>query len=547
MEKDKRDLSGRIKGDFMRKTAVLIDTVSIQKYIFSSNRLKENLGASQLVKDIYDEQIKLAIEDIFGREIKGKQFDDWKEYPEEMKLKNENTEFEVGYIGGGKALLFFKKEDKAREFVRNWTKKLVIETPGLQTATAISYFDLDDFKDELTKLFSQLSQNKNRFFPNVTLSKYGITADCPLSGLSADIHYHDVDMDKYISSVSNARLEAAETAQEKIRKEYADILKNKYIFTNQIDHLGQTTGESHIAIVHIDSNQMGKRVMSCKNLQELRELSKFVKETTENSFRELISYIVDNMDDFFLDKSNGFEIPKIKISGKYVLPIRPIIIGGDDITFVCDGRLGVHFAEKFIEFFSKKQVNVNDGKPLSACAGVSIIKTKYPFYRGYLLVEELCNKAKKESRREQNSSFLDSHIAYGGFSGTLLDIREKHYKVKEGTLHFGPYRLSNNKPDDEKNIVNLKKGIRYLVYDDKTRWPRSKLKEMRSVLTLGKETTKLFIKEMKARGLELPDVKGGTDYTNNGWENSKTPYFDMIELMEMYPEYFLNEDKNEGI
>jgi len=33
--------------------AVLIDTVSIQKYVYSGNRLKENIGASKIVKDIY--------------------------------------------------------------------------------------------------------------------------------------------------------------------------------------------------------------------------------------------------------------------------------------------------------------------------------------------------------------------------------------------------------------------------------------------------------------------------------------------------------------
>jgi hypothetical protein len=35
--------------------AVIIDTVSIQSYIFSSNKLKENVGASYLVKKIYEE------------------------------------------------------------------------------------------------------------------------------------------------------------------------------------------------------------------------------------------------------------------------------------------------------------------------------------------------------------------------------------------------------------------------------------------------------------------------------------------------------------
>jgi len=530
VDKGKEVCLEELRGDFMKViTAVLIDTVSIQRYIFSSNRLKENLGASHLVKHIYDEQMKITIRDMFGKKAE-KEFSDWKKCPEKVKIIDENAKFEVEYIGGGNALLLFR-EDKAKEFIKNWTKSLLIETPGLQTAVAISDdFNLDNFKHGLERLFKQLTQNKNKFFPDTTLSKYGITADCSLSGLSGDIYYQDIDMDRYISSVSYAKLKAAKSAQYEIQSKYADILKDKYGFTTQIDQLGQMKGEkSYIAVVHIDGNQMGKRFISCEDLPSLRKLSISVQEATDNSFKELIRYIVINMP-FFIDKNNSFEI--VKEDGKYILPIRPIIIGGDDITFVCDGRLGVHFAEKFIEFFSKQ--SVSDKEPLSACAGVSITKTKYPFYRGYLLAEELCTEAKKCAKKEKDSSWLDFHIAYGGFSGTLLEIREKHYKVKEGELHFGPYRLSNNKPDDEKNIINLKKGIKYL-----TKWPRSKLKEMRSVLTLSWEATKKFIEEMKARGLKLPNIEGGTDYTINGWENAKTPYFDMIELMEMYPEYFL--------
>ena len=42
--------------------AVIIDTVSIQSYIFSSNKLKENVGASHLVKKIYEIELKEALE-----------------------------------------------------------------------------------------------------------------------------------------------------------------------------------------------------------------------------------------------------------------------------------------------------------------------------------------------------------------------------------------------------------------------------------------------------------------------------------------------------
>jgi hypothetical protein len=50
-------------------SAVLLDTMSIQRYIFSSNNLIENIGASQIVEDIYDTHLEKVIEKVIG-EIK---------------------------------------------------------------------------------------------------------------------------------------------------------------------------------------------------------------------------------------------------------------------------------------------------------------------------------------------------------------------------------------------------------------------------------------------------------------------------------------------
>ncbi|WP_207680406.1 hypothetical protein [Desulfonema magnum] len=50
----------------------------------------------------------------------------------------------------------------------------------------------------------------------------------------------------------------------------------------------------------------------------------------------------------------------------------PIILGGDDITFVCDGKLGICFSKLFIEAFEKQSVSF--GRELTACAGIAMIR-----------------------------------------------------------------------------------------------------------------------------------------------------------------------------
>ena len=89
-------------------TAVLIDTVLIQKYVFASNRLKENLGASYLVENIYEGYLIESLQDTTNTvgDINA-----WKSSPEEFKMVDDkNLQCEVGYTGGVTPYCFFVKE-----------------------------------------------------------------------------------------------------------------------------------------------------------------------------------------------------------------------------------------------------------------------------------------------------------------------------------------------------------------------------------------------------------------------------------------------------
>lgn len=530
--------------------AVLLDTVSIQKYVFNSNQLRENLGGSYLVKKIYEKYIQRAVEAI--PKLDSFQMDLWATEHGEIKLQKGDCKGEVGFIGGGKALLLFAEETDAREFVMIWTRILLVEAPGLITAVAIKEsFDYSDemFQLELIKLFSQLANNKNRCFPVTTTSSQGITSICSRTGLSIEGYLSGklvgLDKDIPVSSVSMARMKAAQD-DEVIKKEENKKTHSDFVLSNKLEELGQMSGrDSHIAIVHADANGMGNRFKSCRTLKEYRELSTEVAHITEEAFDDLLKYIADDLVPQLKKEDSGFVI---SMQGdKKILPIRPIIIGGDDITFVCDGRLGVHLAEKLLRIWTQKILHLDNKtkeETLSACAGIAIIKSKYPFYRGYELAEELCSSAKKEARRylalyQQPSSWLDFHLAYGGISGSLQEIRDQQLNVGELRLHYGPYLVSKIQPEEEKDIRILKAGMREL--SDETKWPRSKIKEFRSTMYKGTQELKLLVQEMKVKKRSLP-VQGyllSETYENEGCANGITPYHDMVELLEYYPEFLL--------
>jgi hypothetical protein len=249
-------------------------------------------------------------------------------------------------------------------------------------------------------------------------------------------------------------------------------------------------------------------------------LSVEVSKLAENAMKQLIAYTVQLFEGNDLNKQNGFDL--LENDQKRILPIRPIIVGGDDITFVCEGRLGVHLAEKLIEFITKTEIS---NETMAACAGIAIVHTKYPFYRAYTLAEELTAKAKNASRKEK-SSWLSFLISSGGFSGSLDDVIEQKFSTPNGSLYGGPYRVDK----DFATIKALKDGIKFLTINENSRWPQSKIMEMRDVLRKDQATMNYFMSEMKAHKRKLSE-----DDESVLWDDRKTPYYDIIELKDFYP------------
>ena len=161
-------------------------------------------------------------------------------------------------------------------------------------------------------------------------------------------------------------------------------------------------------------------------------------------------------------------------NNKIILPIRSIIMGGDDITFVCDGRMGIHFAKIFIGNFEKQKDNNGNNLNLTSCAGIAITKTKFPFYRGYELAEQLCDNAKKvRTKKEDSGSWLDFQIEFGGFSGTLEEIRDSNFRAPQGNLIYRPYKIGDTGEYGFDTFLSNAKKL--LNKNGETNFPKNKM------------------------------------------------------------------------
>lgn len=528
--------------------AVLLDTIGIQKYVFASNELRDNIGASSIIKNLFTELAVPALQeacDLKTEQVK-ETMNRWEQKPAEILMENDpSIPFEIGVSGGGKALIFFRNSNRAREFVKIFTRDLLVKAPGLQLAVAIddNFVHNEQFTKRLEELYKQLTVNRNQYFPVTTLATHGITAICPNTGMSLDCFTER----EYMSSAGCAKRHAADREekelQEKLNHEYTD-----YSFSSRVDRLGQREGDSYIAVVHADGNNMGNWFKQSKNLIDYRQRSLNLVKITETCFWELVYDLVK--EPYFREKGSGFSL-KTDNQGRTIIPLRPIILGGDDFTFVCEGKLGIYLAEQFIKKWAARATSqlsafgMPDSGQFSACAGIAIAKTKYPFYRAYEYAEQLCSNAKKCARKEPKGSWIDFHIIAGNRSGDIHMIRDEDRQSRGLQLYFGPYYIESAYEDKKtpQSLQHLKAGIAGFLEEDRN-WSRSRIKELRTAFYLGKEAVNTFLTDMKAKGVTLPN-RGVTlyekDYSEKGIIDGCTPYYDMLEILEYYPEFLLKE------
>ena len=558
----------------MNVKAILLDTQSIQKYIFSGTKLKTNVGASYIVDRVFED---VLVEDILDREnikkwgIQEVNSTGWKSEntPDSVdavvKAKALPEDGYVAYIGGGNTLILFKEEvagennSNLKRIVQEFTSTVLCKYPGLKIGAAIGDIQLDEenFSASISAMYQQLQQNKQKIHPVVNVPMTGHTLPCPVNGESANAYIKGgltVGGPRFISHEVLAKTKMAEEANQKLADRFSEDLNQEapYQFPQEFNNLGSQEGDNYLAIVHIDGNSMGERFNLCNTLAERTKLSKTVATVTKNAFHNIVKLAASISPEQYL--AEGIDVGS---SHHPYLPMRPIIIGGDDVTFVCHARLAVVLAQVFmkeLEKLSRTELGqlTKDEKDAAiySCAGIAILNTSYPFFRGYELAEQMCAKA-KEQAREKGGSWLDFIILHGEQAPTVDQIREQEYtSVKGGQLHFGPYIVSDNSTESKEymlqNMLDIVTQFENIISSGKM--GRNKVKGLRYVLQNNEHTIREFITQLGYRSTPLPIVEHIQKYTPFGWEEEyldidsrsdashyKTPFIDAIEMMEYLP------------
>jgi len=93
-----------------------------------------------------------------------------------------------------------------------------------------------------------------------------------------------------------------------------------------------------------------------------------------------------------------------------------------------------------------------------------------------------------------------------------------------------PYSFENMESSDGvlASMKHLKKSL-----------AGSRIKELQKVLTLNEGKQSDFMNHLKFRGEKIPDRVMGVQYNQRLFLNQQTPFFDMVELMDIIPGYVI--------
>lgn len=528
-------------------TLTIVDTTGIQDYIFGTNHLKQNMAASYLVACATRQWV---VESLDGLQLTHNvnDLDHATDAFTDDKIEDGELQAELLYAGGGNAVLLFTDAGNAVKFAKLLTRRTLLDAPGLKVVLAHQDFDwqndaLGGEEGVIQQTFQKLALRKANRTTSSPILGLGVTAACVYSGLPSI----DIDMDKeqnrLISAQVKAKLDKVKQANERLKKL---INFGDYEPAMDFDDFGRTEDESsYIAVIHADGNGMGQRIQDILDhvsdssegnrqcIEQLRAFSLSVQQAAIKAAQKTVDRVIDSIE-IKQDKNIERKVigEQIELRGNK-LPFRPLVFGGDDTTFVCDGRLALHLTAYYLQQLSDSELT--DGELMYSRAGIAIVHTHFPFSRAYALSEELAKSAKdyiKESLDDEDGlSAMDWHFASSGFILDLEKIREREYNVPNGNLLMRPLRITE--PEEDWRSWPLFCTLVEAFRNGKNWVERqNKVKTLREVLRDGPIAVEHFL--ALYHGHELPEIEPQPDMKTQGWQGERCGYFDAIEAMDFF-------------
>jgi len=474
----------------------------IQGFIFETNKLQEIVGASDLIEWFCSEGFLARFS---------------KDYEVQITKKD------IVRNAGGNIRIVFSCKEELEKMVKNFPKYIMEKAYGITLSQAVVEFYSKNYLKQKDVLEHQLTKARNQ--ATIPLdARFSLMKQTPRTGKPA----FELKNKEYFDKGNWQKKDNREESRVNIllgKLGLKDIFEK---FPLEMDKIANENNK--IAIIHADGNKMGLM---------LQQMNKGLKGESDEKIQEIFKKFSEK-----ITKSTNDAVKKafedtFNQEDK-TIKFRPIVIGGDDVTVICDANKALDFTQAYLKAFENNtKKNFEEAglsqyaEKLTACAGISFCNKKFPFHYAYDLAEHLCSYAKEESNRE--ASCLVFHNIQSSYVEDYRTYIEQELTTREGVrLLFAPYYTEKEPKID--TLIELHK-----LFSDSD-IPLGKYREWLSELHKSKEFAELFLERVDA----LMRAKVGTEKyetlnttlkalnselgLNHLIVNNKTPMQDILQL-----------------
>ena len=339
-----------------------------------------------------------------------------------------------------------------------------------------------------------------------------------------------------------------------------------------------STGEaasalSKVAVIHIDGNGVGavmRRLGETMGRVDEADFSRAVgcSRGDADALRRFILTVNDHLDravtrafaEAWADVAKWAETDAAKRE-LVVVPVVPVILGGDDVTVFTSGDYALPFAAAYLERYERatesdvllRHLGREKGTgPMTAAAGVAVVRRDFPFHVAYNLAERLVDEAKKVGKAQQpvrstltyhalfDSSVLDPEKilqAYSSFTTRPFLLRRDGAPASDPPGRYEPW------PDTCERVRQFKGLTSEDPSTGETRFPKTRAARIRKFLSDAAQA------RLANRGLS----DRLADKAEHEWNDAKKvlpgtvvegmgtrALFDLMELSDLLPDSYLH-------
>ena len=332
---------------------------------------------------------------------------------------------------------------------------------------------------------------------------------------------------------------------------------------------------SKVAVIHIDGNGVGavmRRLGETMDRVDEADFSRAVgcSRGDADALRRFVLTVNDRLDravtrafaEAWADVAKWAEADIGPTGQKFtVVPVVPVILGGDDVTVFTSGDYALPFAAAYLERYERatesdvllRHLGREEGTgPMTAAAGVAVVRRDFPFHVAYNLAERLVGEAKKVGKARQpvrstltyhalfDSSVLDPEKilqAYSSFTTRPFLLRRDGAPASDPPGRYEPW------PDTCERVRQFKGLTSEDPSTGETRFPKTRAARIRKLLSDAAQA-RLVDQELSDRlaakaEQEWNDAKKVLPDTVVEGMGTRA-LFDLMELSDLLPDSYLH-------